>query len=107
MKFRVPFNFEGASMQEKTQAPGLAVSVRNKINSGESDTTKSPQSEIRRLFAMVQNYIVTEELVVLVEFVFVALVGLIVFANMYSHIESLVTGISHALTKLGVSRLFQ
>ncbi len=67
---------------------------------------RRPSSLLRTLEA-IQNYILSEETLVLVEFLVVAAIGVIVFVAVLHPMEVLVNNLNQAISGLGLNKLLK
>lgn len=60
-----------------------------------------------RVLESVQNYIFSEETLILVEFLVVVAVGIVVFVNVLHPMENLTSALGQTLSNLGLGKLFK
>jgi len=68
--------------------------------------TRRPSSVMRTLEAA-QTYILNEETLVLVEFLVVVVIGIVVFRAVLYPMETFMSGLGHAISNLGLTKLFK
>lgn len=64
-------------------------------------------SSVLRALETIQTYILSEETLILVEFLVVVAIGIFVFAAILHPMESLMTALGHAISGLGLGKLFK
>jgi hypothetical protein len=68
--------------------------------------TRRPSGLTRGLEAA-QTYILNEETLVLVEFLVVVVIGIVVFRAVLYPMENFMAGLGHAISNLGIGKLFK
>jgi len=63
-------------------------------------------SAVTRALEAAQTYILNEETLVLVEFLVVVVIGIVVFRAVLYPMENLMNGLGHAISSLGIGKLF-
>ena len=105
-------------MEQTTQQPGQPGTsvrraataappvIRTRQESPPPPRVRRPSSVLRALES-VQSYVLSEETLILVEFLVVVAIGVFVFAAVLHPMESLMNALGHAISGLGLGKLFK